>query len=398
MIIKKIKEKLPLAVMIFILAQPLIDVLTTVSTISNLSVSVGLLIRGLFMAAAFVYLFTQKKWRLPTIVLAAFLAIYCIFNAITGGLNVAGLTMLMKVFYLPVAIMFFYQFKNKLFSDKIYFYLLIVYLILLIIPSVLGLSLIDPTNYDEKVWFRGLFFAGNDIAAVLICLSPPALWHLIKNKSWVLLSITSFLLITATILIGTKAMIICLIATAVFLLIQIGKKWRPKTKIIVTSTSLIAMVGGALLLPLTPVYKNTMIALEYHGVNSIADIARPEIIDKVVLSERPTFFLHRAETFKVASWDQKILGLYQNTDDKIVESDPYDIFFSVGILGTAIYILLIVYFCCFVDWRLIAKPQKFSSILMLLIALFVGHVLITPAVATIFALNFIKKVPNDNHR
>jgi hypothetical protein len=383
-------DKLARIVTIYILVQPLIDVLTTLTTSAGVLVSIGQLLRGLFMLAAFAYLLTQPKWRLPTIAIGGFMLLAVAVQLLTNQLDVVNITTLIKVFYLPLAVMFFYQFKNRLFSHKIYFYLLATYLILLIIPALVGLNLVDPVNYDGKIWFRGLFAAGNDIAAVLICLAPVVLQNMIRDKRWWLLAATSLLLIVAAWLVGTKAILIGLLATAVYLLISASRHWSKAVKGGVWGGLAGLVVAAAIALPLTPVYQNTLIALNYHGVTTLGDIVKPEIIDKVILSERLTFLDQTATTYTTADWSQKLFGLRANGQDITVESDPFDIFFGVGLVGSMVYIFWLICLCRGIDWRQISHSRRFSSIIMLALALLVGHVLITPAVATILALNFIR--------
>jgi hypothetical protein len=385
-----LKSKAPLIVTIFILIQPLIDVATTLGDSQNWLVSVGMVVRGLAMLAVFIYLSTQKTWRIPILAIGGFCLAAAIVQRLTGDLAIANLATLFKVFYLPLIVIFFYHFRNRLFSPKIYFGLLAAYLILLVLPALLQINLVEAVNYDGKIWQRGWFSAGNDVSAILLGLTAPALFDLIRHKQWPLLAVAGGLLIVAAVLIGTKVMIIGLLAVAVFLLIILSKNWSKRLKLGIGGGLAAVLVGGAAILPLTPVYQNTLIALNYHGVNSPADIFRPDIIDKVIFSERPTFLGQTTGTYLDADWSQKLFGLTQTETDVTVESDPFDLFFSVGILGAAVYIFTAVWFIKRLAPKRLKSEQKFSIGLLLVLSVVVGHVLLTPAVATILALNFIK--------
>jgi len=388
----KVKKFLPYIVLGLLLLQPILDATTAMTGAAGWAISPGLIVRGIFLVLAFAYLITQKKWRPALFVVGGFLIINMLYLLIWQQSSlVANFILTLKIFYLPVLIMFFLSFRDKLLNQKIYLYLLLTYLILLIIPALVGINIVDPINYDGKVWSLGLFSAGNDLSAVLLALAPIVLFDLFGSKRKILAVVLSVSLVFAAILIGTKAIIVGLVAIIIFLLIKLSKNWTKKIKIGVGSGILVAVAAAIIAFPLTPVYKNTLIALEYHGVSSAADILKPEIIDRVVLSQRPTFFMQVADEYASASIGEQLMGLNRTDDSMTIESDPFDIFFGLGIIGFLAYTATIVLIIRQIKWRQLMPQNRFSVVLLLVISVFVGHVLITPAVATIFALIFNQK-------
>ena len=126
-----------------------------------------------------------------------------------------------------------------------------------------------------------------------------------------------------------------------------------------------------------------------------------EYIDHFIFSQRLTFLKNTHKNYMNSSISEKLLGIgfienystdYVNT--KTIEMDYFEIFYRSGIIGFIVYFMLFipVIIKCF------KKVFKFNFLniqyltillLILLLAFFQGHILITPSVSIYVSLFLI---------
>ena len=109
-------RRLPLILTIYILIQPLLDVLTNFGAEAGHSLTAGTVVRALFLAFAFLYtLFSEnfegkKLCLIAQGALTAYLLLFMAYMLSLGGVSlcVANVKELVKVFFAPYVIIFLY--------------------------------------------------------------------------------------------------------------------------------------------------------------------------------------------------------------------------------------------------------------------------------------------------
>lgn len=154
-----------------------------------------------------------------------------------------------------------------------------------------------------------------------------------------------------------------------------------------------------ILIPKTSVIKNLDVTLDYYKINNVGDLVTFKSIDNVVFSRRLTYLKNINKEYIKSDYKTIIYGIGNDKilDIKDIEIDIFDIFYSIGVLGTFIYIILIVSAANKIKLK---GYYKLSLILLILVSLTAGHVLLEPMVAIYVALLFILNKNNkvDNRK
>ena len=127
--------------------------------------------------------------------------------------------------------------------------------------------------------------------------------------------------------------------------------------------------------------------MEEGGVGCGGGVFTVQSIDNLIYSNRLDFWVSVHERYEEESLAVKVFGLGRGTilQIKDIEIDILDIFYSIGILGTIIYLW---YFWYVYNMQKIRGIYKFLFGLFGVISLFAGHVLLSPMVSTYVALLF----------
>ena len=333
---KKTMRWCDILVVIFFLIQPILDVLACFD--------VGMihtLIRGSFFCFMIVYLLwnpKMRKWMIPYLLaIGMYLAYYLFYFQLP---LVDTISNTMKLFYLPVVLLFFYVFTSKRMHPSVAMADLTIYVSLFVLSYLFGFGFnnYDPTN-STKLGFRGVFNSINEISAILIALLPIATKFLLRYRKWIWLLILYGLTITTSLLMGTKVTLGGIVLVILYFVIpKLYRKWK---RFSVASKSLSIAICCAVLL------------LGCFNWNE----------------------------FLLANPIEWIFGVGFNTAYKLVEIDFFDVLFRYGIVGWILLFLPIV----LAFWKLPKKSVYFFSlVLLILISSTSGHVLIYPAVAIYF--------------
>ena len=370
----KIIEKV---LLIFLLIQPFLDVVAT----TNYSI-LNIIVRGLFLLLIVIYLlFNKKNIAILISTLVSGLILFGINIYFNLGI-VTSISNVMKLYYLPITILFFVNIKNSI-DNKIITYVLFIYLILFLSSYIFGFGYNNYKLSDGKQGFRGIFNSINEISAIIIGLFPLALNYL-KNKSNYIISI---ILIVFTFLValltGTKVLMIGLFIIIIFIYIKsaikIFKNMSTIKKIISIIVISIIILGGIYLLTYTRFYKNMLVQQKFFKSYNILSI---DFINKVLFNNRLTFLKDNFLFYKGQKLINIIFGIgYSNQSIKLVEIDIFDILFRFGIFGLIGFIVPIIYI---VKKIKLDKISLFSIILLILISLTSGHVLLSPNVSIYF--------------
>lgn len=417
---------------LFIILQPIIDTLTSFC-VRNISekLTLGIFIRAAFMIYIMIYTIfkVDKKSRWQILIYYSCIAIYSI-AFIINSYTKYGLTLivsqakgLIKTFYFPIILAsLLILFKKKEYSSK-QKYLnisLAIYVLTVVICKIFSIGY--PTYpINDSVGTIGLFYAGNEVSAIIAILSPICFATFTSNKFNILNAILCVLTVFAMLEIGTK---VAFVSTAILiiltLIISVIKLIRKEIKGFYKQVIALLLIGLLTFL----FFGNTSIGKNLH-INPISfgkqsSIEKPETPVEspekkepskdinVILSGRSDFFKSDLKKYNNSSISDKLVGLGYISpkkdivqERKLVEIDYFDVFFCHGILGTLIYIipLAVLIVICVKNFfaKFVNNMRNHTLILMIYsvligfgIALMAGHVFTAPAVSMFLILSMLE--------
>ena len=432
---KKIIEKIDMKklLIIYLLIQPIIDIITSVSVRHiSASLTLGIFVRTLFMVFIVIYslVISNKKNRTKSLIYYSLIVVFSLIYLFVCY-NKFGMTMiltqikgLIKALYLPVvlvALLNIQKEKNIQIENKFFVWTLLIYTATFFITRVFGFAYPSyEVGYKEGT--NGLFYAANETGAILGILSP--LLFIEFFKEFKLINILSiFLLLFSILEIGTKVPFISIIVLEILFvlvcLIKFLKKENRKKLLIKIGTSIACFLAFMLVIGYMPVGKNLQINVvqsisnkffnneNKDGLNNDKEDEENKINMAESLSGRDLFLKDNIERYKNSSILEKLFGngyLIINNEEiaenKTVEMDVFDIIYSLGIIGTILIFLPEVYMIILIIIKIIKNIKKviFNEEIILLcysiaiaygISLLVGHVLIAPAVSIFIILDYI---------
>lgn len=434
------KKAIHTALICFILAHPIIDIITAAQTNAGYSITFGVVIRTLFMAAMFLYTVFARPvghkricllyLTLLTLYIVAFLA----YNTATYGFSTAffNLKEMTKTFYFSyvfVGLYIFYRQLDFVFPLKYLSYAATIYM------AVIFIAFATNTSYKSYMYgfgYSGWFFSTNEIGSIVVILSPISLLYAVnKLKSPLTENVASkyiypvlalFVMVFCSTFIGTKVVFVG-ISGLVFLFVI----W---TLMVYLRRKNIQMIMQFL----TGVVLCLFIALSYFvsplrsNINKIfiprysqsppqsepsSDVSQPggtadgggqsPVFNAInwALSNRLLFLAPLDNAFKNSDTAEKLLGMgyYSVTKNinKPAEMDFFSVFYRQGYIGLILYIMPILY-VLFVFLKFLTRNFKkaissllfcvyaFGLIIGLLVSLISGHTLIAPAVSIYIVL------------
>ena len=400
----------------FIFLQPILDVLTAVSIKKfNINLTIGSITRIIFLLFCIYYLiFLSKNYKKKNIIFLLLLGIYftsfTIITLIYKDISILPyeLKNTLNTFYLPITLITLLEIfkENKVeFKLKNLIITFNIYLIFIIIPALTNTSFLSYSH--SKLGTVGWFLSANAVGNILSFLLPLIIWYLIKLcKNNLVKTIILISTLYVFINMGTKVPILSLLIIAItniiyFLFLNIKKKNYKIVSISIVGVILSSIIA-IIIIPKTTFYKNLEIHRKYLGIDSYTEILTSyDHINNFIFSERLTFLSNTHKSYKDSHLSEKILGIgyvenynTRKESTKTIEIDYCEIFYRHGIVGT------ILYFCIFINILVVAIKNiisKFnllnleyftSIILILLLSLFSGHILVTPAVSIYISLLF----------
>lgn len=415
---------------VYFILLPFIDLITALLTRNtNLSITPGIIIKSIFLLVMVIYIFrTKSKYRKVSLYLLLLSLIYIIgyFAVKPGILNwhfvITELTFIFKLIYFPISFMgllciFDDNNYNKKLINKILKYTLITYALLLIIPLIFNIAY---TTYPTKLkGYIGLFYAGNEIANIMILLFPFSYLYLKKSKYSFLILFPIILTIN---LIGTKvATFGCLIITLItFIYCLIKYKFKIKSSVIksflILAFTIIMTINSYSIYNYNYMKKyyykdetkeiiiddNNKKEVEeistqinkFYNKNQLSKIIRP------LINGRDMLLANTLSVYNDINDDSNIwFGIgFSNTPNvdntnigRLIEIDICDLYFHFGLFGLIISLYPII----FLGYLLIKNYKKITlncayliTILLLMagISTLSGHVLFAPAVSIYLAL------------
>lgn len=366
-----------------ILILPIIDIATAFT--EKWPISVGAIIRPLIMMILILYLMMQRRNR-PIIFLLAYSIIMISF--IVQFFTKTPFSLLAEIsFYLKIAyfttmlwLTTHLMTTKKLSQDRL---LLMSNLALIIIGITYWLAFFTNTYTKSYSYIKtgnaGWYFSANELSVIILILFALTLIRFIRKLDTttilgILLASSVFPMIgTKTALYGGFIVLIPIIIYAIF------KKLHPQY-------FLLLVLCGALFI---------YIPTTSGATNKQIEQAPAEVEEEkhTLLSSRDVYLRDTFADFQAAPTKQKLFGLgyggNYTKEPKTIEMDFFDLFFSIGIVGTVVMLLAglaLVY--QLLTWNITFIYLYSLGVLGLImgISFVAGHVLFAPAVITYVAI------------
>ena len=378
-------------IFIFIIIQPFIDAITMYQIRSPIKIiSISVITRGLFLVIISFWLYKKCRKKLLFYILLGYFVIDVVYIILfTNNSIYQEIANLFQIFYLPLVILFFQLYENKKINLSLIFKVYLIYLNFIIVPYFLHIGVYASEYYPGKSGYYGLFNGGNEISAVILAMLPWIIHYLSNNRNVFLKIFTAIETIFCIYLIGTKTILLgSIIVLLYFLIPKIFKKDVLKNILISILIATILLILIIIVVPSMPLYKNILLALKFFNVNSLTDFLKIEVIDNIIFSGRLNILENINEIYCNSQFITYIFGLGETTllNLKLIEIDIFDIFYSIGILGIFIYLMIMIKG---IKKAKLKSIYLFSFILLIFVSLFTGHILTSTCVSIYLGLNFI---------
>lgn len=386
---------------LFLFMQPILDLFISLFNHYNISSSVVLVVRTLFLGYFIYYLLFIKKCNVKYLVLLfIYSAIFILINLFgdkVGSISYE-IKALIKVIYFPITLLFVTElFKDNDIKRKNLYIILLTYLLLIFVPSILNVGF-ESYLYD-KVGSIGLFYSANAVGNIISMLAPLFIFYLLKNKKIISLILFLGIYFYVLLMMGTKAPILTAMIIILYLIILLVINLIKEKKynyifmfLIIFIISLITMIK---ILPETSFYKNLIIHAKNMDVTSLSDMLNLKKLDDYIFSGRLSFLKDTLDIYINQPLMQKLFGMGYIVGVKEIKTSEMDYFvmlFHQGLLG-----FIILYYKYFSKIVFIFKSylnrfkdnfndlEKSGSLIAIIIsilnALLVGHVLDVPSVS-----------------
>lgn len=374
---------------IFIILLPFIDFWTSIATWNN-SFSPGLLIKGIFLFYAIYYILKNKKEKKIWLLLLSYGIIFLIYYFMKDKSLLKGeITNLIKIYYLPILILFFSSCKESKIKKSTLTIIYLEYLLLYLLPYPFHLGHNINEIYPNKYLYLSYFYVGNELANIFILLIPSVFVYLIEEKKKYIPFIL-ILTILMLLLLGTKTTYLSMLIILIYFLFHYRTTILPKIKkqkIPIIGITICIITSLIIWIPRSNLYNNIKTQLEFYEVNTLNELFTIENINNIIYSNRLYYLKNIHEKYKEANPKEKVMGIGRTaiTQEKDIEIDIFDIFYSIGILGFIIYLIVFIYVLKNTNMN---SETKFTFILLTVISLFTGHVLISPMTTSYLACIF----------
>ena len=364
----------------FILIQPILDLVTSIAVRNtSLTITLGLVIRSLFMVYLCIYVLVNKSndnklIKYSKIALCMILIYIVIFLGFTifnkdRSLILIEVKGIIKSFYFPIVLcgLFVCNQKQKInISNKL------LVLTLMIYTSIIFIATITKTHFNSYnsngYGSVGWFYAANEIGSIMAILMPFTISSLLSYTDRLLNTLACSVCIASTMFLGTKVPFLALVGITVFIIIyyiilNIYNKFSTYYKvdfnfkriILMMSTILISII---LIFPFSPLYKNIQRNygdIIHRIINNISynkddkdikkedrenseHVSKDEIVT-AILSKRTIYADIIKKKFNNGSLVDKLLGIGYNVEIKdeiynknIIDSKQLELLQKLGFI------------------------------------------------------------------
>lgn len=440
------KEKFLIFIEWFVILQPLLDFLTSLSVrFISFPLTIGMIFRILFVGMIGIYFLLFYSGKFKKHLLGFYIAVcgYGVvnisFNALTHGFStiMENSKMFFKMYYFVFVLLFFYALYQEygfVIKNKFLAIVFVEYTASIFLSAITNTSFV---TYSYGEGYCGWFYAANEVGAIVSILAIIALIYAITSKSILLKLSVAFLTAFVAVYIGTKVPFLSCVGAVALLLVFFGlrfiiKKDKKDGKISLQLISVLLIT--VLLFQLNSPMKingSTMAGEHYEShvtdkleqddeneedINddSFSGFDKDSVAYKAflmanwILSNRLVITAPAFESFGESSVLHKLVGMGYifktvggKTYDKLIEMDFVALIINHGFLGTLLYLIPIMYLAVICIKKFFAQIKSFFSmkkqiayIYSILIALgcavLAGHVLIAPSVSIYLAIIIIK--------
>ena len=407
---KRILNNFEKIFIIFLYMGPILDLIAGIMLHYNYNITISSIVRLSFMFFSIIYLIFKVKNKKINIFLSLIFAYFIIFFVtilITKGTPAISYeikNLFTTYYFIIMLITLASLYKNKKFNTYNLFIIYLIYLFFVFIPNIFNIGF--NSYYESKEGSAGLFKSANVIGSILSILLPIIIINIKKiNIRLIILFIINLYVIFS---IGTKVPVLSFMLVLginiLYYLIYLAKKHNYKILIIILIPTILITALSIVIFPKTSFYKNIVIHINYLEKKDNGHISTNHIIDHFIFSERLTFEEKTRKAYNKSTMLEKVFGIgyieNYSTDKvrlKTVEIDYFDIFYRHGIIGFIIFFTpIIIVLHGIIKNIKYKKKEKLNIILSIclifILALFQGHILVTPSnsifAALILALSY----------
>ena len=377
----KKKKILDIIVMFFLVLNPILDLINSFQdNFLKLPVSINYIIRGLFFLGILIYLLTKKDNRKMLIIFLIYF-ILAIGSYFMRKFNMyEELVNLLKIFYLPVMMIFFSKYKNEKIDDRF----------------ILGTYILYIISYVIMYLCKANTYYINTIGVILVGLLPITLHYVMESKSYILKVVFYLLLGLSVFLIGTK-----LIVVGIFLVVLctlfgkykyefIYNGFKKRLKVILIFLGFIAVI--ALVARFSPFYTNVKTQITALHIQSVRDVFKLKTIDRFVFSGGITRVDKVMGPLLKNGYDNIMYGIGKTGIVKYTGIDIFDIFATTGVFGGIIFIIMFSFIHRKTELK---KIYYFSYLVFIITSIFIGSVLIYPSISLIMSTLYLVSANSD---
>ncbi len=211
--------RVPGVLILYLLLQPILDILTSVSAQSGSALTAGTIIRALFVVAVALWLLFSGPYPgrrgilVCTGLITGYLALYCLWSLLAGGFSLCltNAAESIKVFYfLYTALFLLALYRQRQFVMPLWVIAAAGagYCLVIVIAFLTGTSFI---SYNAGYGYCGWFYSANDVSNIILLSAPIVLClcfeRLTAAKTWYSflgLAVVLFSVVFSAAFIGTK--------------------------------------------------------------------------------------------------------------------------------------------------------------------------------------------------
>lgn len=389
---------------------PIIDIITSIMTRHNISMTIGIVLKLLILLFSTIYLLFYDKNKKINYIIILILGLFTICNII-NNIDVLKIgfisyfSYLFKYIYFIIMSLYFIKFlKNNEYKIEQLKCPITIIVIMIILSNITGTAF-NSYGGGVRLGNCGWYSSANEFGSLLTLFYPIAIFIFLDKKNARIIDIFYILVLAYALLnLGTKVGIIALISTNVFYLVYrlfTIKKYKLNKTFFVILVMLLTTLSIYNVLPVSHNMKiNYSEAVSRETINNKKNNNKSKknnIILKLVFSGRNEY-IEEALNFDRDSFDY-LIGKYYivNNDIYITESDIVDIILMEGIAGFLILFIPLIYIAItiikkyFKNFKDSFSYTKINLILLSIaltfaISILVGHTITAPAVSIYLAL------------
>jgi len=423
---KKIDRWMDKIIKYSILFFPLLDIVTSIMTYNGMSVSIGIVVKALYLVLIYLYFLfgkaVDKKDKILLILFSIFMLLNIAnnINSLWPNLNMEYLKLIIKFSYFIILALFFRAYLSKKDYDITILKTPIKIILISIFLAILTGTCIPSYLNIYKVGVAGWFYSANELGGLLVMLYPISLYLFFNHETSRKIDYLYVLIhALALLLLGTKVGLLGFIAISVIYILYrliFIKKYSYKNGLLLT---IVMLVVAGILWNHLPCIKNTsekynLVINDYipNDPTMENEVDTEELMNEMVYSGRHTFLedlkttkqnvdknLEENEIAEKNHSRKKIADDYlgymylTNGNLLLIERDFHDIFFFYGKIGLLFLVLILIspiifnikyLFKKFFDFRV--DILILSLMLVVGVAFISGHTFISPMVSFYIAV------------